>query len=56
MGCSCGGKRQQFQVVAENGKVVFTGTKATAEAVAKRYANSSIREEGSARQAPIASA
>jgi hypothetical protein len=46
MGCSCGGKRAQFQVVTENGKVVFTGTKATADAVAKRYANSTVQEAG----------
>jgi hypothetical protein len=46
MGCSCGGKRAQFEVVAENGKMVFTGTKATADAVAKRYENSQVREKG----------
>lgn len=48
MGCSCGQKRAQFEVVAENGKVVFTGTKATAEAVSKRYDNSKVREKRTA--------
>jgi hypothetical protein len=48
MACSCGQKRQQFEVVAENGKVVFTGSKATAQAVAKRYDNSEVRERGAA--------
>ena len=48
MGCSCGQKRQQFEVVAENGKVVFTGSKATALAVSKRYDSSEVREKGTA--------
>ena len=46
MACSCGQKRQQWEVVADNGKVVFTGSKATAQAVSKRYDNSKVREKG----------
>lgn len=52
MACSCGQKRQQFEVVAENGKVVFTGSKATAQAVAKRYEGAVVRENGT-QQAPV---
>lgn len=50
MGCSCGGKRAQFEVVADggNGRVLFTGTQATAQAVSKRYTNSVVREKGAA--------
>ncbi|MYX39025.1 MULTISPECIES: hypothetical protein [unclassified Streptomyces] len=47
MPCSCQSKRQQFEVVAQNGKVVFTSAnKATAEAVGKRYPDSEVREKG----------
>ncbi|MDX2812912.1 hypothetical protein PV410_10130 [Streptomyces sp. PA03-5A] len=41
MPCSCQSKREQFEVVATSGKVVFTsGNKATAETVATRYPDS----------------
>lgn len=48
MACGCNkGPRTQFEVVAENGKVVFTSpTKATADTVSKRYPNSTVRPQG----------
>ncbi|WP_225846899.1 hypothetical protein [Streptomyces sp. HPF1205] len=56
MGCSCGGKRAQWEVVADGGtgKVLFTGTEATAQAVSKRYTNSVVRKKGTepSQQAP----
>ncbi|MFI2300162.1 hypothetical protein ACH5AL_15165 [Actinacidiphila glaucinigra] len=46
MPCSCQSKKQQFEVVAQNGKVVFTSAnKATADTVAKRYPDSEVREK-----------
>ncbi|BCK66459.1 hypothetical protein Srufu_004120 [Streptomyces libani subsp. rufus] len=56
MGCSCGHKRRQWEVVADggSGKVLFTGSKAIADTVSKRYYNSVVREKGAARQAPPA--
>lgn len=48
MACACKGKRQQFEVVADDGsgKVLFTsGSEATAKAVSKRYAGSTVREK-----------
>ncbi|MDH6189134.1 hypothetical protein EES44_24330 [Streptomyces sp. ADI96-15] len=47
MACACKGKRQQFEVVAaDGGKVLFTsGSEATAKAVSKRYAGSTVREK-----------
>ena len=49
MPCSCGGKaaagRKTFYVIAESGKSVFTSTsKATADAVARRYPNSKVQD------------
>lgn len=49
MGCACKGKKTQFQVIADggNGKVLFSsGSKATAEAVSKRYPNSKVVDPG----------
>jgi hypothetical protein len=56
MACSCGQKRQQFEVVADggSGKVLFTGSKATAYAVSRRYENSQVREKGAAQAAKTA--
>lgn len=49
MGCSCQNKRQTFEVVAENGRVVFSsGSEPTARAVAGRYPNSEVRKKGEA--------
>ncbi|MFE4796228.1 hypothetical protein ACFRFL_14195 [Streptomyces sp. NPDC056708] len=47
MACACQKKRQQWEVVADggSGKVMYSGTKATATAVAKRYPNSVVREK-----------
>lgn len=46
MACSCQNNRNQFEVVAANGKVVFTSSsKPTADAVAKRYPDSEVREQ-----------
>lgn len=45
MACNCTSKGQ-WEVVAVSGKVVFTNTsKATAEAVARRYPESTVREK-----------
>ncbi|MFJ8695493.1 hypothetical protein [Streptomyces roseolilacinus] len=54
MGCSCGHKRRLWEVVADggSGKVLFTGSKATADAVSKRYGNSVVREKGTAGRPP----
>lgn len=53
MPCSCNKGRQQFEVVAESGKVVFTSaSKPTADTVAKRYPNSTVREKGKDAAAP----
>ncbi|MEU9033763.1 MULTISPECIES: hypothetical protein [unclassified Streptomyces] len=44
MPCSCQKNKQQYEVVAESGKVVFTSaSKPTADTVAKRYPNSEVR-------------
>jgi len=49
MPCACQSKRQQFEVVTEAGKVVFTSSsKPTADTVAKRYPGSSVREKAKA--------
>ncbi|MDN3056854.1 hypothetical protein PH213_20330 [Streptomyces sp. SRF1] len=49
MPCACQNKRQQYEVVTEAGKVVFTsGSKPTAETVARRYAGSTVREKAKA--------
>ncbi|MDX2648440.1 hypothetical protein PV341_33685 [Streptomyces sp. PA03-1a] len=49
MPCSCQSKREQFEVVATSGKVVFTsGNKATAETVATRYPDSEVRKKAPA--------
>jgi hypothetical protein len=58
MGCSCAGKRAQFEVVADggNGRVLFTGTQATAQAVSRRYDGSVVREKGAATTAKAESA
>ncbi|WP_381792978.1 hypothetical protein [Streptomyces niveus] len=48
MSCGCKNKRQQWEVVADDGKgkVLFPGgTKATADAVSKRYKGSVVREK-----------
>ncbi|MEU8870447.1 hypothetical protein AB0D24_04640 [Streptomyces javensis] len=46
MPCACQNKRQQYEVVTEAGKVVFTSSsKPTAEAVARRYTGSTVREK-----------
>ncbi|MFD6936273.1 hypothetical protein ACFWAP_08990 [Streptomyces goshikiensis] len=48
MGCGCGnkGKAGQWQVVASNGRPVFTGNKTTADTVSKRYPGSKVEEVG----------
>ncbi|GGZ23345.1 hypothetical protein GCM10010387_15600 [Streptomyces inusitatus] len=48
MPCSCGKKRNRFEVVAEGtGKVLFTSSsEGTANAVSKRYPGSTVRESG----------
>ncbi|MFV2118326.1 hypothetical protein ACE14D_07710 [Streptomyces sp. Act-28] len=53
MGCSCGHERRLWEVVADggSGKVLFTGSKASADVVSKRYANSVVREKGTAGRA-----
>lgn len=45
MGCACNNKnRETYEVVSAAGKVLFTsGSKPTAEAVSKRYADSEVR-------------
>jgi hypothetical protein len=46
--CACKQKKNQFQVIAGDGtdKVLFTSSsEATAKAVSKRYANSTVREK-----------
>ncbi|MFF2964236.1 hypothetical protein ACFVT1_36335 [Streptomyces sp. NPDC057963] len=49
MACSCQKNRQQYEVVAAGGKVVFTtGSKPTADSVAKRYPGSEVREKAKA--------
>ena len=48
MGCACNKNKNQWQVVAGDGteRVLFTSTsEATAKAVSKRYANSTVREK-----------
>ena len=47
MPCACKGKkREQFEVVTDAGKVVFTsGSQPTARAVSKRYPGSSVRQK-----------
>lgn len=60
MPCSCGGKaaagRKTYYVIAENGKSVFdSSSKATADAVARRYPNSKVQDSApsnSATQVP----
>ena len=48
MPCSCQGKREQYEVVTAAGKVVFTsGSKPTAQAVSRRYPESTVREKAS---------
>lgn len=56
MGCSCGHRHRQWEVVADggSGKVLFTGSKATADIVSRRYRNSVVREKGTPRQNPAA--
>lgn len=56
MGCSCAHQRRLWEVVADggSGKVLFTGPRASANAVSKRYVNSIVREKGVPRQAPPA--
>ncbi|MFP3118142.1 hypothetical protein [Streptomyces sp. Iso 434] len=45
MACSCQSKRQKFEVVTKEGKVAFTSaSKPTAQAVAKRYPGSTVRD------------
>ncbi|MCY0957733.1 hypothetical protein [Streptomyces sp. H27-H5] len=59
MGCACNKNkgRQQFEVIAENGRVVFTsGNKATADTVAGRYPNSEVKARGDAGTTPPAAA
>ncbi|MCM1964844.1 hypothetical protein [Streptomyces sp. G1] len=48
MACACGNKNKgKFQVIASNGKTVFTsGSKDTADGVAKRYPGSKVEEVG----------
>lgn len=54
MPCSCNNKRQQWEVVASTGKVVFTSaSKPTAETVAKRYEGSEVREKAKATATPV---
>lgn len=47
MACGCKKNKQTFEVVAENGKVVFqSSSKPTADTVSGRYPNSTVREQG----------
>ena len=47
MACSCQSKRQQYEVVTTEGKVVFTSSNmATANTVSRRYPGSTVREKG----------
>jgi hypothetical protein len=47
--CGCQKNKQQWEVVTASDKVVYTSTsKATAEAVSKRYPGSTVREKGKA--------
>jgi hypothetical protein len=44
MACGCQKNREQFEVLNEQGNVVYTASsQATANTVAKRYPNSSVR-------------
>ncbi|WP_331723340.1 hypothetical protein [Streptomyces atratus] len=56
MACSCQKNRKQYEVVAAGtGKVVFTtGSKPTAESVAKRYPGSEVREKAKAGATTVA--
>ncbi|MFF9352298.1 hypothetical protein [Streptomyces sp. NPDC014734] len=45
MACACKNKNNRHEVV-QNGKVVYQGNKATAQAVAKRYPGSEVRPVG----------
>ncbi|MFD4314996.1 hypothetical protein [Streptomyces sp. NPDC058548] len=56
MGCSCAKNKPQWQVVADNGegRVLFTSSsEATAKAVSKRYAGSSVREKPKEAASPV---
>ncbi|KPI33275.1 hypothetical protein OV450_1363 [Actinobacteria bacterium OV450] len=45
MACGCAKKKAgQFEVIASNGRTVFTGNQATATTVAKRYPDSKVQE------------
>jgi hypothetical protein len=46
MACPCASKKQtRYQVTAADGKVLYSSThKPTAETVAKRYPNSTVKE------------
>ncbi|MFI9026308.1 hypothetical protein [Streptomyces sp. NPDC053560] len=46
MGCACKDKRQKYEVVGTTGKVLFrSGSKATAQAVSRRYPGSTVEEK-----------
>ncbi|MGW7708264.1 hypothetical protein [Streptomyces sp. NPDC054771] len=48
MACACKSRGKRFEVV-QSGRTVYTGAKPTADAVAKRYPGSEVREV----QAPV---
>lgn len=49
MACACGKNKKQFEVVSTGGKVVFTSaSEPTANSVAKRYPDSTVRPKASA--------
>ncbi|MGC0418402.1 hypothetical protein ABIA38_003918 [Embleya sp. AB8] len=54
MACNCGkANKQQWEVVATTGKVVFTSvSKATADTVSKRYPDSTVREKAKPTSTP----
>jgi len=58
MACACGGggqNRPQFEVVAANGRTVFTShSKMTADTVSQRYPGSEVRQQGKTAPAPAA--
>ncbi|WP_327415404.1 hypothetical protein [Streptomyces sp. NBC_01233] len=54
MACACQKKKQQYEVVSSAGKVVFTtASKPTADTVAKRYPDSTVREKAKAAPATV---
>lgn len=54
MACACQKNKQQYEVVASTGKVVFTSaSRPTADTVARRYEGSTVREKAKAAPATV---